>query len=91
MINHLSMKRIAVLIEAGIPEATQIAHKHGWVTDINGVINTIADAGIIFSPGGNYVLVVFLYDPVQLVWDPSSSLIAELSRAIYNFYNLPQP
>jgi beta-lactamase class A len=91
MINHLSRNRIAVLLEAGIPEATQIAHKHGWVTDINGVINTIADAGIIFSPGGNYVLVIFLYDPVQLVWEPSSGLMAELSRAVYNFYNLPQP
>jgi beta-lactamase class A len=91
MINLLSRNRIAVLFEAGIPEATQIAHKHGWVTDINGVINTIADAGIIYSPGGNYILVNFLYDPVQLVWDPSSALVAELSRAVYNFYNLPQP
>ncbi len=91
MINLLSGNRIAVLFEAGIPEATQIAHKHGWVTDINGVINTIADAGIIYTPGGNYILVNFLYDPVQLIWDPSSALIAELSRAVYNFYNLPQP
>jgi beta-lactamase class A len=91
MINLLSRNRIAVLFEAGIPEATQIAHKHGWVTDINGVINTIADAGIIYTPGGNYILVNFLYDPVQLIWEPSSSLVAELSRAVYNFYNLPQP
>ncbi|MDX1437189.1 MAG: serine hydrolase [Anaerolineales bacterium] len=89
MINHLAGNRIAVLFEAGIPEATQIAHKHGWVTDINGVINTIGDAGIVYTPGGNYVLTVFLYHPLQLIWDPSSNLVADLSRAVYNFYNLP--
>jgi beta-lactamase class A len=90
MINHMAANRIAVLFESGIPEATQIAHKHGWITDINGVINTIGDAGIIYTPGGNYVLSVFLYHPVQLVWDPSSALVADLSEAVYNFYNLPQ-
>lgn len=91
MINHLTRNRIAVLFEAGIPEATQIAHKHGWITDVNGVINTIGDAGIIYSPGGNYVLVVFLYHPVQLIWEPASELVARLSEAVYNYYNLPQP
>jgi beta-lactamase class A len=91
MINHLIGNKLPDLITKGAPEGTQVAHKHGWVTDINGVINTIGDAGILYTPGGNYVLVIFLYDPVQLVWEPSSSLVAELSRAVYNFYNLPQP
>ena len=80
--------RLPVLLTAGLPEATPIAHKHGWVT-VNGVINTIGDAGIIYSPGGNYILVVFLYHPEQLVWDPASALVTELSRAVYNYYNLP--
>ncbi len=91
MINFLSRNKIAVLLEAGSPEGTQIAHKHGWVTDLNGVINTIGDAGIVYTPGGNYVLVIFLYHPVQLIWEPASGLVAELARAVYNFYNLPQP
>ncbi len=91
MISHLSRNKIAVLLEAGSPEGTQIAHKHGWVTDINGVINTIGDAGIVFTPGGNYVLVIFLYHPVQLIWEPTSGLVADLARAVYNFYNLPFP
>lgn len=91
MINHLTRNRIAVLLEAGAPEGTQIAHKHGWVTDLNGVINTIGDAGIVYTPGGNYVLVIFLHHDVQLLWDPASSLVAELANAVYNFYNLPQP
>ena len=53
------------------------------------MINTIGDAGIIYTPGGNYILVTFVYEPEQLVWEQASELIAELSQAVYNFYNLP--
>jgi beta-lactamase class A len=80
--------RLPLLLTAGLPEGTQIAHKHGWVTT-NGVINTIGDAGIVYTLGGDYVLVVFLHDSDQLAWDPASLLVAELSRAVYNYYNLP--
>lgn len=89
MNTYLVNNRLPVLLTAGLPEATPIAHKHGWVT-VNGIINAIGDAGIIYSPGGNYILVVFLYHPQQLIWEPASELISELSRAVYNFYNLPQ-
>jgi hypothetical protein len=88
MIDHLVNNKLPVLLTAGVPEGTRIGHKHGWVS-VNGIINTIGDAGIIYSPGGNYVLVVFLYNPVQLVWDPASQLIADISKAVYNYYNLP--
>jgi beta-lactamase class A len=89
MNDYLIKNRLPVLLTAGLPEATPIAHKHGWVT-LNGIINTIGDAGIVYSPGGNYVLVVFLYHPDQLIWEPSAALIAQLSQAVYNFYNIPQ-
>jgi beta-lactamase class A len=90
MIAFLIRNRLPVLITNGLPEGTQIAHKHGWVTDGDGVINTIGDAGIVYTPGGNYVLVIFLYHPVQLVWEPSANLIADLSESIFNYYNTPQ-
>lgn len=80
--------RLPLLLTAGLPEGTQIAHKHGWVTT-NGVIRTIGDAGIIYTLGGDYILVIFMYHPEQLLWDESSLLMAELSRAVYNYYNLP--
>ncbi len=69
---------------------TVVAHKHGWVTPY-GVIETLGDAGIIFSPGGDYILVIFLYHPQQLIWDNTSFLVGQLSEAIYNFYNLNTP
>ena len=90
MIEYLARNKIGVLIEAGVPDGTQVAHKHGWVT-YAGVINTIGDAAIVYTPGGNYVLVIFLYHPQQLIWDPASKLIADLTRAVYNYYNLPSP
>jgi len=88
MITYLTRNRLGSLIEGGVPDGTQVAHKHGWVTTF-GIINTIGDAGIVYTPGGNYVLVVFVHHPNQLIWDPASELIADLSRAVYNYYNLP--
>jgi len=88
MITYLTKNKLGSLIEGGVPDGTRVAHKHGWVTYF-GIINTIGDAGIVYSPGGNYVLVIFLYRAEQLVWDPAAALIADLSRAVYNYYNLP--
>jgi len=88
MIDYLTKNKMPSLLEAGIPDGTQIAHKHGWVTN-NGVMNLIGDAGIVYSPGSDYVLAIFFYHPVQLIWDSASSLMGQLSKAVYNFYNLP--
>jgi len=90
MINYLASDKIGVLIEAGVPEGTKVAHKHGWISDpSSGVIKNISDAAIVYTPGGNYVLVIYAYHPVQTVWDPVSALFAQMSQAVYNFYNLP--
>jgi beta-lactamase class A len=89
MNSYLLKNRLPMLLTAGLPEGTPIAHKHGWVTS-NGVINTIGDAGIVYTPGGNYILVVFLHHPEQLIWDSASTLVSNLSTAVYNFYNLPE-
>jgi beta-lactamase class A len=52
---------------------------------------TSATPAIVYTPGGNYVLVIYAYHPVQTVWEPVSTLFAQLSQAVYNFYNLPSP
>ena len=88
MVQHLVNNRLPDLITKGVPEGTRVAHKHGWVSAF-GVIKSIGDAGIVFTPGGNYVLVIFLHHPDQLIWDNASNLVADLSRAVYNYFNLP--
>lgn len=89
MIDFLAANRIGVLIQAGVPEGTRVAHKHGWITESDGLIHAISDAGIVYTPGGNYALVIFMYQPVQLIFDTANFVMAELSSAIYNYYNIP--
>jgi beta-lactamase class A len=85
MIQYLQADKLGALIQGGVPEGTIVAHKHGW--DIN--MNQFSDAGIIYTPGGNYILTIYVYHPVQALWDNVSPMYAELSRAIYNYFNLP--
>jgi hypothetical protein len=90
MIDFLAADKIGVLIEAGVPEGTRVAHKHGWISEpSSGVIKNISDAAIVYTPGGNYVLSIYAYHPVQTIWEPVSTMFAQLSQAVYNFYNLP--
>ncbi len=84
MVEMMSQNRIDSLIEAGLPPGTQVAHKHGWIGD------THADAALVFSPGGDFVLVVFLYRPEWLEWEVSNPLIGKIATATYNFFN-PTP
>jgi beta-lactamase class A len=91
MINYLIQDRIALLVQAGVPDGTNVAHKHGWVTDMYGIIHDMSDAAIVFSPGGDFVFTFYMYHPVQIVFDPANQLVKDLSRVIYNYYNIPTP
>lgn len=88
MIELLKKNRKGVLVEAGLPEGTLLAHKYGWVTDANdGLLHTASDAAIVYTPGGDFVLTAYLYHPNQLPWDDAQRLVASLATAAYNFYN----
>jgi beta-lactamase class A len=91
MTDMLKNNRKSVLLEAGLPEGTPLAHKYGWVTDFrDGLLHTASDVGVVYTPGGRFVISVFLYDSAQLQWDPAQLLVARLARAAYNFYNYAQ-
>lgn len=89
MLQLLSGNRIDRLLELGLPPGTPIAHKNGWG------IETSADGGIVFSPGGDYVIVVFTWEadldgnnlPTLLSWE----VIEEISRLTYNYFNADAP
>jgi hypothetical protein len=85
MLDVMSHNRIGTLIEMGVPEDVRVAHKHGWIADTHG------DAAIVFSPGGTYVLVVVLHNPVWLEFGESEPLIEEISRTVYNYFNPDAP
>jgi beta-lactamase class A len=75
------------LIRFGVPEEVPVSHKHGWDN------NTHGDAGIVFSAGGDYVIVEFLAQPESdwLNYDISFPILREISRATYNYFNFENP
>ncbi|MCL4263161.1 MAG: serine hydrolase [Anaerolineae bacterium] len=81
----MTQNDIGSLIQEGVPAQIPIAHRHGWIADTHG------DAGIVYSPGGDYVIVQFLYKPNWLEWEVSSPLLANMSRATYNYFNFDAP
>jgi hypothetical protein len=82
MLNWLSANHIGVLLEAGVPEGTVVAHKHGWAEG-----EPIGDAGVVFTPGGDYVLVYYVWVSDYTYWDENSQLLADISKAFYFYVN----
>ncbi len=87
MVAYLSKNHNGVLLEAGLPEGTRIAHKHGWIIENDNLMHSISDAGIVYSTGGNYIISIYLHDGKQLLFDSANILVGNLSQAIYNYYN----
>lgn len=85
ILDFMARNKIGSLIEEGIPGNVTLVHRHGWTGD------THVDAGIVFSPGGDYVIVEILYKPQWLEWETSAPLIADVSRAAYNYFNFDAP
>jgi beta-lactamase class A len=75
------------LIRYGVPETAQVSHKHGWSFNEHG------DAGIVFTPGGNFVIYTLLARPDSdwLSSDESFPILREISRAAYNYFNPDAP
>ena len=87
MVDNLLANRMGALIEAGTGVEGRVAHKHGWTNETDGLLHTISDVGIVYSPGGDYVLVIFMHSTGQLLFDTGNLLFARLSQSIYNAYN----
>ncbi len=90
MITYLTSNKIGVLLQAGLPDGARIGHKHGWITETDGLMHAIDDVGIVYSPGGDYVICVSMYHPVQLIFDTANLLTANISTAVYNYFNISQ-
>lgn len=88
IIDFLALDKFGALIQGGVPDGTLVPHKHGFVLSRDGVMHDISDVGIIYSPGGNFVLSIYTYHPVQNVWDVTNPLFVNLTQAIYNYFNI---
>jgi len=75
------------LIRLGVPEDVPVSHKHGWGDGL-----THGDAGIVMSPGGDYVIVTYLHQPAGfIISEESFPILWEISRLTYNYFNFEDP
>lgn len=75
------------LIRFGVPDGTPVSHKHGWDNNEHG------DAGIVYTPGGDFVIYALLAQP-ESDWmssEYSFPFLWEISRAAYNYFNPEAP
>ncbi len=91
MIDYMEQDKFGSLLQAGLPDGTKIAHKHGFIPDRFGVVHDISDVGIVYTPGGNFVIAIYTYHPVQGIWGEVNPLFVELTQAVYNYFNLSNP
>lgn len=86
MLDLMAQNNIGLLLEAGVPDGTRVAHKHGWTES---PLTSLGDTGVIYTPGGDFVLSMFFWNDREMVWEPTSHLFAVLTRAVYNYFNPP--
>lgn len=85
MLHVMSNNTVDALLKAGVPADTRVAHKHGWIPDTHG------NAAVFFTPGGDYVISVMMFQPEWLNFQESLPVIAEISRQVYNYFNPDAP
>ncbi len=85
LLHVMSNNTVDALLKSGVPAETRVAHKHGWIPDSHG------NAALFFTPGGDYVMAMALFQPEWLNFQESLPLFAEASRRVYNYFNPQQP
>jgi hypothetical protein len=88
LIDFMAQDKLGSLIQGGVPDGTLVPHKHGYVPASDGIIHDISDVGIVYSPGGNFVLSIYTYHPVTNIWDITNPLFINLTQAVYNYFNV---
>lgn len=75
------------LIRFGVPDGVPVSHKHGWSFNEHG------DAGIVYTPGGDFVIYSLVAQPESdwLSSEYSFPFLWEISRAAYNYFNPENP
>lgn len=88
LIDFMAQDKLGSLIQGGVPDGTLVPHKHGYVPASDGIVHDTSDAGIVYTPGGNFVLSIYSYHPVTNIWDIINPLIGDLTKAVYNYFNV---
>jgi len=71
---------------AGLPAGTRVEHKSGWIEDMQ------SDVGIVHSPGGDFLIAIYLYRDITpgktyLSDAVAMPVLASFARLVYTYYN----
>jgi beta-lactamase class A len=81
MLDWLKTNPLRSVIGASVPAEVPIAHKHGWVGD------TRSDIGVVFTPQGDYLFGLFLWEDTDWInWDRCFPIFRRLSATVYNYF-----
>jgi beta-lactamase class A len=83
ILSFMAQNQTGVQIDGGVPEGIKVAHKEG-LSD-----NAYGDAAVVFSPATDYIIVEYIWTPEYLNWEYGQPLMADISRAVYNYFNEP--
>jgi beta-lactamase class A len=68
---------------SGLPKGASVAHKSGWIPP-----EIQADNGIVRSPGGDFIISVYLYQPAERQSDKvAEATVGHFARLVYSYYN----
>ena len=82
MVDRLRRNADTTRMVAGLPAGADVAHKSGWIDDMQ------ADVGIVHSPGGTFVAAIYVfYTPGTRNVTSAPNAIARIARLIYSSYN----
>ena len=73
-------------IKALLPEGTIVAHKTGTSDQRGKIYDACNDVGIIFLPDGTHVALSIFVSKSEEDYDTTRKLIAEISKAVFDFY-----
>ena len=82
ILDFIALDRNGILLETGVPPETRFAHKHGFVNSTHG------DVGVFWGPAGPYIVSLFIYKPGWMEWETSSSMMADVSKAAWDYFTL---
>jgi hypothetical protein len=86
MIQRLEKNGDYIRMRSGLPKNAVVAHKSGWIEDMQ------ADIGIVRSPGGDFLVAIYVYRDIRptkvFVTDAEAApVIGHFARLIYSYYN----
>jgi beta-lactamase class A len=82
MLDLLARNEDNARLRRGIPDTVRVEHKSGWIADMQ------SDVGIVRSPGGPYILAIYLYQQTDYLYDKyAHPVIGAFSRMVYTAYN----